>query len=246
MQMSSAPTPTDSPMEKNPCGIGTLNESTLHRQLKEQFAPSGSTFETKLEGYICDILTPEQSVIEIQTANLSRLRNKLTVLPENHKMEVVFPIAQNNYILVQERGLSQAEIPRRKSPKHKTLFSMFREITGCYFLLDHPNLVLRLLFVDIETVKIVVGTDKRGRKQYKIIDKKLLNINGEKIITQLSDLTAPLLEQLPDRFFSSDLKKITGTKDGSFALWVLKKAGYIHAAKRDGRKIQYAKNAASC
>ena len=80
--------------------IGILNESTLHKQLKTMFSTDGAKTEKYIDKYICDIVCADGKIIEIQTSNLSKLRNKLVVLLDNHKIEIIFPILLMIIILI--------------------------------------------------------------------------------------------------------------------------------------------------
>lgn len=248
--------------------IGTLNESSLHKRLKKIYTPEHAQNEVPVDSFICDIVCKDNSIIEIQTSNLSSLRNKVASLLETRKVKIVFPIIENNYIRLYRERQEQADKPLhdkklndtaldrqnnfllsaelhecsyRKSPKHQTHFSFFREITGFYFLLDHPNISMELLFVDIETIKI---DDKKGRSPHKrprIIDKKLLAINKSITIQSLKDVLDPILEVLPQIFSRSDIQKYTNKKDAAFTLWVLKKTHAAVFYKKQGRKNLYKK-----
>lgn len=80
--------------------IGTLNESSLHETLKRYFLCAGAKTEVAIESFVCDILCADKKVIEIQTSNLGSLKKKLSVLLKTHKVEVIFPIFENNFIRV--------------------------------------------------------------------------------------------------------------------------------------------------
>lgn len=235
--------------------IGSLNESSLHKSLKALYSNEASRTELAVGKYICDIVLEDESIIEIQTSNLSSIRNKIASLLESRKVKLVFPIIENNYIrnfaeIPTEEKLKKTKLGSneffeksyRKSPKHETLFSIFKEITAFYFLLDHKNLELDLAFVDIETIKI---DDKKGRSPYKrarIADKKLLKINSVKKINSLKDLICPVLDLLEETFCRADLEALTNKKDASFTLWLLKKCGAVEFYKKDGKKHLYRKS----
>ncbi|MEL3904064.1 MAG: hypothetical protein P1P63_02975 [Treponemataceae bacterium] len=232
--------------------IGTLNESSLHETLKEMFTPPGAENEVAVGNYVCDILCADNKIIEIQTANVSSLHKKLSVLLKAYSVKVVFPIFENNFIRtfsvldIQAADASTSEptlIQKsfKKSPKHETFFSVFRELTGVYPLLGHKNFSLHLVFADIETVKI---DDKKGRSRYgnaRIVDKKLLKINREMTLVGLDDLVDPVLTQLPDQFSSKDVQKLTNKKDAAFTLWVLRKCGVAVPCGKIGNRYRYTK-----
>ena len=62
-------------------GIGTLGEKTLHAVLKYGYEPQEENHETKIGGYVADIVG-ENGIIEIQTQGFDRLRKKLSAFLE--------------------------------------------------------------------------------------------------------------------------------------------------------------------
>lgn len=229
--------------------IGILNESTLHKQLKTMFSTDGAKTEKYIDKYICDIVCADGKIIEIQTSNLSKLRNKLVALLDNHKIEIIFPIIVNNWITIYNAENEDIKTDindfkkksTRKSPKHNTFFSIFREITGCYFLLDNENLSLHIVYIDAETIKLKDIHKQTKRGTYHIYDKKLLRINYEEIYNSLSEIISKVLILLPDTFTSKDIIAISDKKNYSYILWVLKKANAISVLEKQGRTIRYKK-----
>ena len=62
----------------NDKGIGTLSEKTLHAVLKMYYEPDEDNHEVAIDGYYADIYN-EHGIIEIQTRQLNKLRDKLSV-----------------------------------------------------------------------------------------------------------------------------------------------------------------------
>ena len=54
-------------VERARCGIGTLQEKTVHAILKDYYAPDKDMQEIWVGGYVADIYTGKE-IIEIQTA----------------------------------------------------------------------------------------------------------------------------------------------------------------------------------
>ena len=74
--------------------INTLNESSLHRALKTIYSlDNNSKTEEQVSQWICDIVQNENVIIEIQTANVSSLKNKIKSLLEMGKtVKIVHPV----------------------------------------------------------------------------------------------------------------------------------------------------------
>ena len=101
--------------------INTYSESQLHKTLKNLYANEfNGKVEQKINGKICDILTEENRIIEIQTGNLSQLKNKIETLTPEYKMTIVYPLAIIKRI--ETRSKTGTVISNKKSPKKLNLF----------------------------------------------------------------------------------------------------------------------------
>jgi hypothetical protein len=78
--------------------IGTLGEKSLHSALKEWYRQPGDLLEKIVDGFHIDIVR-HTLLIEIQTTNFSSIKNKLNTLTEKHRVRLVFPIAQEKWIV---------------------------------------------------------------------------------------------------------------------------------------------------
>jgi hypothetical protein len=98
-------TPKTTPKSKNL--IGTLGEKNLHSALKAWYSRPGDRLEAEVDGFHIDIVR-RRVLIEIQTGNFSSLKRKLNSLIGKHPVRLVFPIAQEKWII---RLDSQTERP---------------------------------------------------------------------------------------------------------------------------------------
>ena len=71
-------------------GIGTLSEKTLHAVLKLYYEPDEDKHEVAMSGYYADIYN-DKGIIEIQTRQLNKLRDKLSVFLQDYHVTVVYP-----------------------------------------------------------------------------------------------------------------------------------------------------------
>ena len=78
--------------------IGTLNEKPLHASLKKWYAGRGDRFEVSVDGYVIDLVR-DDLLIEIQTRNFGAIKRKLVDLTTRHKVRLVYPIAQQKWIV---------------------------------------------------------------------------------------------------------------------------------------------------
>lgn len=214
--------------------IETYNENNLHYELKRHFCPEDGNTERRVGNFTCDILCACGKIIEIQTGNFAHIKAKLAALLPARKIEIVYPISVNTYLrLLNEDGSLRS---RRKSPKHGSFFQIFKEFAPICHLLNHENLKIRLVYTETEVVKI---DDKKGKSPYKrprIIDRKLIKIENEEIYCSIVELTAAVMEHLPEEFTTADIKKAGGGKYTSYAAWFLEKTGL---SKKIGKLNKY-------
>ena len=183
--------------------IGTLGEKSLHSSLKDWYAQSGDHMEAEVNGFHIDIIR-DDLLIEIQTTNFSSLKRKLKKLIENHPLRLVFPIAQEKWIVrLAADGVTQ--IGRRKSPKKGNLFHLFEELVSIPNLIRHPNFSLEVLLIQEEEVRCDDGTGSWRRKGLRIADHRLIEVLDQHIFKEPSDLLALIPPDLTDPFSTKEL-----------------------------------------
>jgi hypothetical protein len=153
--------------------IGILREQALHAALKDFLAEPGDLIEQKLGGYHIDIQRGEQ-LIEIQTGNFGAFRNKLGKLLDEHRILVVFPIAETKWIVKQKKN--GKEISRRKSPKRGRVEDLFDELMRIPHLVTHPNFSLRVLLTRQEEIWRDDGKGSWRRGHWSIADRRLVEV----------------------------------------------------------------------
>ncbi len=109
-------------------GIGTLGEKTVHAIVKHYMEPDTDYHEIPVDGYVADIYR-EGNIIEIQTANFNKLREKLGCFLKHYEVTVVYPIPHIKYLrwLDEESGSITAG---RNLPKREPLIMRLRNYTG--------------------------------------------------------------------------------------------------------------------
>jgi hypothetical protein len=91
--------------------IGLLNEKPLHAALKAWCARAGDRMEVGVDGYVIDIVRGDL-LLEIQTRNLAAIKAKLTNLVRGHRVRLIYPIAQEKWI-VKSAGKGSRCVTRR-------------------------------------------------------------------------------------------------------------------------------------
>ena len=151
----------------NDKGIGTLSEKTLHAVLKMYYEPDEDNHEVAIDGYFADIYN-EHGIIEIQTRQLNKLRDKLSVFLNEYQVRVVYPMPYEKYLSWIEPETGDIT-SRRKSPKRCSVYDAMFELYKIKAFLKNQNLKVTLLLIDMEEYKLLNGWSydkKRGSTRY--------------------------------------------------------------------------------
>ncbi len=234
--------------------INTLNESSLHRTLKTYYASmsEGSRTEVKTDDYIADIIDKKGNITEIQTANLAYLKDKIKYFTaEKRNISVIYPIVTTKYIETVNQKTGKTVY--RKSPQHKTIYSIFRELTGLYpFLL---NKYFSLEAVEVITVEIRKTTEepvqsingrRRVRRNWLKTDKQLKEIGKIHKFHSREHYLSLLPKNLPECFTATDIRKAFAeqnlkikTNDIQLMLWVFSHCGLLEKKECGKRRYNY-------
>lgn len=243
--------------------INTYNESNLHATLKKLYAlETNGLMEVKLDDtpWICDILSEDGNIIEIQTSNLSALTEKAEyILETGRKLKIVHPIASTKWIELYDT--SGEILHRKKSPKKATIYDSFRGMTQICPLFLHENCELELLYCEITEMrrKTAVPSQNQSKTRRYLREwipsgKRLEKITGKERFCKKEDWLKLLPEALrtpdedgtPHKFRTIDLtreiKAEKGTKVSKWSallIWLFKKMGILELAEAKGRSKFY-------
>ena len=192
----------------SPIGIGSLNETSLHADLKRWYARPGDSLETRVDGYVVDIVRGDL-LVEIQTRNFTAIKRKLYALTEHHPVHLIYPIALEKWI-VRFAGDGETRLARRKSPRRGRIEHLFAELVRIPALLSHPNFTLEILFVKIEEQQREDGRGSWRRKGRSIADRRLLEVVSKIAFNTPADFSSLLPEDLPSLFTTRDLAQSLG------------------------------------
>lgn len=182
-------------------GIGSLNETPLHAELKRRVAPPGSAFEVEVDGYVIDAVS-DGLLIEVQTRNLGGMRTKLgALLPEN-RVRLVLPVPRTRWL---EKAHPDGRIERRRSPKTGRVEQLFAELVYAPTVLAHPNLELEVVLVeDVEERAFATGKAWR-RRGWVVSGRRLVAVLERRTFERPEDLLALLPAELPHEFTTAEL-----------------------------------------
>lgn len=222
--------------------IGTLNEGPLHASLKQLYARPGDRTEVAVDGYVIDILR-RNLIIEIQTANFSSIATKMRDLASRHRVRLVYPVAQERWIVkLPEHGDATKQV-RRKSPKRAGVVDVFQELVSFPDLIRNRNFEIEVILTRDEQIRRFDGRRGRRRRGWVVVERRLLDIIDRQIIRGPDDLLNLLGSELPEPFRTSDLAASLG-RTRAFAqkvAYCLRKCELISQVGKDANAILYAR-----
>lgn len=218
--------------------IGTLNESSLHRELKEIYRNPGDELEVKVGKYHVDIVR-ENLLIEIQVKNFSAIRSKLEVLLQNHKVLLVHPIIRDKWIL--SLDINGNQVRRKLSPKHCSFENIFEELLRIPHLISHPNLIIELVLIQAEETRINDGKGSWRRRGWSIQDLKLVKILEHKVYSNSKHFLKLIPEDLNVPFTNKNLASYLKkpVKLASMTTYSLRKMGLIEVVGKKERSLLF-------
>lgn len=213
--------------------IGTLSEKTVHAVLKNYYEPDEDKQEIPIEGLYADIFTGTD-IIEIQTRNFDKVREKLRRFLPLYPVTVVYPIPAKKWMIWidEETGeLSQ----KRKSPKKGTPYDAFRELYKIKMYLKDKNLRICLVLMDMEEYRTLNGWSydkKRGSTRY---DRIPMQITKEIMLECGKDYMQLIPPELLEPFTSAEFAKEAHIPKKQAGL-VLNILDYLNIVIRVGKK----------
>lgn len=221
------------PVDADGGGIGTRSESSLHAAIKLLVSQAGDRFEVPVDGFVVDVVRGD-TCIEVQTGGFASMGNKLDRLLGDFHVHVVHPIAAESWI-------ERRDKPTRKSPKKGCLHDVFGELVSVPTMLDHPNLTIEVLLVQVDVLKVEDPTMRRRRGGWRTVDRRLRAVVDRHGLRTPADLIALLPEQLPDEWTTKDVATAAGIprRTAQQMAYVLKANGLAVEVGRDRAGSRY-------
>jgi hypothetical protein len=186
--------------------IGTLNEGSLHAQLKAWYREPGDRVEQPVGGYVIDLVRGA-TLIEIQTGGFAPLRRKLERLLEEHAVRVVVPIALTRRIV---RLSADGEVlSARLSPKRGRPEDVFARLVSLPALLARPGFEVEVLLTHEEEHRRHEPGRAYRRRGWVVVGRSLVSVEGRLMLASPQDAAA-LLPELPDRFDTAEIAAAGG------------------------------------
>jgi hypothetical protein len=194
-----------------------------------------------VDGFVIDIVQ-DDVLLEIQTGSFASIKSKLMDLVRAHRVRLIYPIAQEKWIvkLAKDNG---GEETRRKSPKRGRVEDLFREMVSFPQLLVNPHFSLEVLLIREEEVRRYEGKRKwRRRRGWVTEERRLLGVVDRRLFDEPADWRALLPESLGESFTTRDLAEAIGIRRqlAQKMAYCLRKARVIELMGKRGRANSYA------
>ena len=226
-------------VDRKRSGIGTLSEKTVHAILKNYYEPDEEKQEIPIENYVADIFS-DGGIMEIQTRQFNKMRNKLSAFLPRYPVTIVYPIPREKWIIwIDEES---GELSRkRKSPAKGNVYLAFIELYKIKMYLKNPNLRVKLVLMDMEEYKLLNGWSrdkKRGSSRYDRIPTELVE---EVDITRIEDYMQFVPYDLEEEFTSKEFAKAAHipVKLAQTVLNILYDIGTVTRTGKKGREYLY-------
>jgi hypothetical protein len=228
------------PAERAAPHIGLLNEGGLHAAVKQWLAQPGDRLEAHVDGYVVDIVR-DDLLIEVQTGGFADIRAKLRALLAEHPLRLVYPVAQEKWI-VQLSPETGEEISRRRSPKRGRLTDLFDELAYIPELVAHHHLELEVLLTREEERRCRDGRGSWRRGGVSIVGRELLAVLAVERLRGPADLARLLPQHLPQPFTNRALARHLGIRlrQAQRFTYCLRQWGLLAVVGRKGRAPTYA------
>jgi hypothetical protein len=223
--------------------LSTYREGSLHAALKDLYARPADRVEEIVDGYVVDVVRSDE-LVEIQTGSFASAARKLRRLVEDRRLALVHPVASERWIVrVDPDGVV---IGRRRSPKRGQHLDLFDELVAFPELVAHPNFRIELVMVREEEIRgpIPAGVRYRYPRQWRRLDRRLLEVVEIVRIDTPGDLLGLLPAGVPDQFTSADIAAASGRPKrlATRTAYCLQRAGATHCTGSLGRLRLYEMN----
>lgn len=215
--------------------IGTMNESSLHRTLKFEYAGPKGKIEEAAGEFVADGIREDGEYIEVQTGSFGPLKKKVKALSKNGKVRIIHPIAVSKTIEVYETKKRRKPLYRRKSPIKGSIWTLFDALMYAPELPLIRGVTIEIVLADIVEKRVKDGKGARRRKGISIHDRRLSAWHESIVLKKLSDYRRFVPFKKKEEFTTALLAERAGIDLGTArkALYVLTK---MKVVKRIGKK----------
>jgi hypothetical protein len=216
-------------------GIGGLNETALHEELKRRYSGRDGQVEQEVDGFVVDVFRSGE-IIEIQTSGLIRLRRKIELLRRRRAIRIVHPIAAITRIV--KISATGEVISDRRSPKRGRTEELFRELVWIADLLPHRNVTVEVALVSVIETRADDGKGSWRRRGVSIVGRQLTDIVKRVKFHAPEDYLGLIPDGVGVRFTNRELCAKTGLSYRTVQPMTnsLRKMGLITVTAKEGRE----------
>ena len=228
--------------ERMRVSIGQQQEKSVHAAVKNFEDPDEDHQEIPIGPYIADIYR-DGRITEIQTAQLFRLKDKLTYFLPQYEVKVVHPIPHEKWITWVDPATGHLG-KRSRSPRTGSFYSAFEELYAIRHFLEDPNLSVELLLIDMEEYRLQDGWGRGGKRGSHRYDRMPVRLAGRCLLSEPRDYMQFIPENLPDEFTTAEFAAAAGKKPAGFSIVTafLRELKLLELAGRRGRAYLYRVN----
>ena len=226
-------------VDRQRLSIGTLSEKTVHAILKNYYEPDEDKQEIPIENFVADIYADEQ-IIEIQTRQFNKLREKLKAFLPLYPVTIVYPIPREKWLIWIDEESGELS-KKRKSPKKGTPYMIFPELYKIKMFLKDKNLRIRPVLLDMEEYKLLNGYSKDKKKGASRYDRIPTALVEEVEINCPEDYMQFVPYDLPEQFTTKDFAKAAHitTSLSQIVINILYYVGVVERIGKQGRAYLY-------
>ena len=226
-------------IDRQRLGIGTLSEKTVHAILKNYYEPDEDGQEIPIENYVADIYANGE-IIEIQTRQFNKMRNKLEAFLPLYPVTIVYPIPREKWLIWIDEESGELS-KKRKSPARGNVYIAFPELYKIKMFLKDPNLRIKLVFLDMEEYRLLNGWSKDKKKGSCRYDRIPTELVEEVDITCLQDYMQFIPYELEEEFTSRDFARAAhiNVQLAQTVLNILYHVGVITRTGKKGNQYLY-------
>jgi len=184
-----------------------MTEYSLHVGIKEWYSVLGGQVEVKVDDFIVDVVV-DGLLIEIQTRNLSAIKNKLGKLLLANRVRLVYPIAKVKWIVYVSN--SGEFVRKRMSPKKGNIIDLFIELVHLSDLINDKNFSFEVLMIEEEELRCDDGKGSWRRRGVSVKDRKLLTVIDRVVFEDRADF----IKILPNHLGVSFTNRVLANKLG--------------------------------
>lgn len=226
-------------IDRQRLGIGTLSEKTVHAILKNYYQPDEDRQEIPIENYVADIYA-DGEIIEIQTRQFNKLRDKLKAFLPLYPVTIVYPIPREKWLIWIDEESGELST-KRKSPKKGNVYMIFPELYRIKMFLKDENLRIRPVLLDMEEYRLLNGWSHDRKKGSSRFDRIPTQLVEEVEINCLEDYMQFVPYDLPEQFTAKEFAKTAHitTALAQTTLNILYHVGVVERVGKQGNAYLY-------